>query len=438
MEGGDSMLTVSRIGLNFEREALSTPFGFKGNYLTELWQVVALLESDHAAGVGLGVQSVLWSDAQTFARYPEAVGNGMMFLMTAYALELAKGRTFTTPLELLEELLPKTHAWGCQLTGNPNLPVTFALNALVPVDDAAWLLYAQEKGISTFSDLIPEDVRSALGARHTSLACIPLVTYGMDLEEVRRLVQEGHFFLKIKIGSDPAKDGDPQKMLEWDQQRLLAIHQAVKDYETPYTDCGYPVYYLDANGRYDSKERVWQLLDFAAEIGALDRIVLFEEPFPAAYKVDVADLPVTMAVDESAHSVQDVAERIQLGYRAIALKPIAKTLSMSFKMIEMAYRHGVYCFCADLTVNPLLVDWNKNVAARLAPLPGVKIGVLEANGPWNYRDWERLKSYHPCDGASWLVPRQGLFSLDEGFYEQSGGIFQPSPHYWGLVGQQVE
>ncbi|MGI6165444.1 MAG: enolase C-terminal domain-like protein [Limnochordia bacterium] len=429
------MPTISRVGLNFEREAMSSPFGFKGNALTELWQVVALLENDAgASGIGLGVQSVLWSDAQTFARYPESVGNGMMFLMTAYALEAAKATTFETPIGLLEQLLPKTHAFGCQLTGNPHLPITFALNALVPVDNAAWLLYAQEGGITLFTDLIPKDVRPALAERHSCLACIPLITYGTTIKEVCQLVQGGHFFLKIKVGSDPAKDGDRKKMLEWDKNRLYEIHNAVKDHQTPYTDCGYPVYYLDANGRYDNKERLLQLLDYAEEIEALERIVLFEEPFPEEYKVDVADVPVRLAADESAHSDQDVEEMIQLGYRAIALKPIAKTLSMSLKMTEIAHRHGVPCFCADLTVNPLMVDWNKNVAARLAPLPGVNIGVLESNGPWNYRDWERLKSYHPCFGSSWIENRQGLFMLDDDFYQQSGGIFQPSSHYRGLVG----
>ncbi|HHV45208.1 MAG TPA: hypothetical protein GXX57_11170 [Firmicutes bacterium] len=48
-------------------------------------------------------------------------------------------------MELFEELLPKTHARGCQLAGNPDLLVSFALNALVPVDNAAWLLYPRKR-----------------------------------------------------------------------------------------------------------------------------------------------------------------------------------------------------------------------------------------------------------------------------------------------------
>src|SRR5690606_22546683 len=108
-------------------------------------------------------------------------------------------------------------------------------------------------------------------------------------------------------------------------------------------------YYLDANGRYDSIERVMRLMDHADKIGALDQILLLEEPFPEEVKLDVARLPVIVAADESAHSDHDCLERIALGYRAIALKPIAKTMSMSLKIARLAHEKNVACFCADLT-----------------------------------------------------------------------------------------
>ena len=43
------------------REPLSAPFGFKGSYLTELWQSVASVSAGEYRGLGVGVQSVLWS-----------------------------------------------------------------------------------------------------------------------------------------------------------------------------------------------------------------------------------------------------------------------------------------------------------------------------------------------------------------------------------------
>jgi hypothetical protein len=118
-----------------------------------------------------------------------------------------------------------------------------------------------------------------------------------------------------------------------------------------------------------------------------------------------------------------------MGYGAIALKPIAKTLSMSLKIANVAHEKSVPCFCADLTVNPILVDWNKNVAARLAPFPGLGIGILETNGHQNYKHWKQMTSYHPCAGASWTETEKGVFNLNDDFYHRSGGIFLPSRHY---------
>ena len=110
-------------------------------------------------------------------------------------------------------------------------------------------------------------------------------------------------------------------------------------------------------------------------------------------------------------------------------------MSMSLKILKIVHEANIPCFCADLTVIPILVDWNKNVAARISPLPGTKIGVLETNGHQNYKRWNKLLKFHPCYGAEWIRPRCGLFNLNDDFYNRSGGIFQISEHYQNLVRQ---
>ena len=144
-------------------------------------------------------------------------------------------------------------------------------------------------------------------------------------------------------------------------------------------------------------------------------------------------LPVRIAADESAHSDADAKERMDLGYSAMALKPIAKTMSMTLRVLREAEKRQVPCFCADLTVNPWMVDINKSIAARIAPLPGVKIGVLESNGPQNYANWDNMKTYHPLyvPGKD-LDPQAGLFLLDEEFYRLTGGMFCEAPYYKNL------
>jgi hypothetical protein len=355
---------------DYEREPLSSPLGFKGRSMCELWQVLACMENaEGLRGIGLGVQSVLWSDAAVFASRSESQGNREMLEVTRLALQRSRQVEWQTPLELLDRILPLTFDDAKTVTGRADLRLTYVLNALVPVDHAAWLLYAQEREIDRFDDLIPDRFRDALTYRNNRLACVPLISYGSSLEEVEQRVREGAGLLKIKIGSDPDKDRCPEKMLEWDRRRLNEIHALLKDWETSLTESGRISYYLDANGRYDGKDRLMRLLDYAEKIGALDRILLLEEPFPEHYREAVHAIPVRLAADESAHSDRDARERMDQGYRAIALKPIAKTLSMTLKIALAAHERKVPCFCADLTVNPVLVDWNKNLAARLAPLP---------------------------------------------------------------------
>jgi L-alanine-DL-glutamate epimerase-like enolase superfamily enzyme len=426
-------MRIVKSDCNFEREPLIAPFGFKGGYLSELWQSVVMLEDDNGnQGIGLGVQSTLWSDPAVFTDYSESAGNGVMFLMTAFAAEQAKHCVWQTPIDILDQLLPLTYEYGKKITNSSNLRLTFALNSLVPVDNAAWLVYCKAKGIISFDQMVPDYLRTALPCRHDKLGAIPLLTYGVSLQQIKTILDEGYFFLKIKIGSDPNKDGNLYTMLEWDTNRLKEIHAIAGLYSTPYTDNGRIAYYLDANGRYN-KEYLLRFLDYAQKIGAQEQIIIFEEPFAEACLTDVSDIPVCVAADESAHSIKESLERIELGYKAIALKPIAKTMSMSLQIAKASQDKKVSCFCADLTVNPVMVDWNKNVAARLAPLPGMKIGVLESNGHQNYKNWEQMKGYHPYQSAAWTNVKDGIFTVDNDFYCQSGGIFKIEEYYRKLV-----
>lgn len=427
-------IKIEKTNCNFEREPFIRPFGFKGGYITEAWQSISSLTSSSGKiGLGIATQSVLWSDADVFLSHSESGGNALMFAMTEFALNRAKELSFSHPIELLEKLVPDVHEYGKKITNNPDLRLTFALNSLVGVDNAAWMLFAKENNITSFDDMIPEEYRASLSYRHKRLASIPLMTYGIPINEIVDAVNDGYFFLKVKIGSDPDKDGDREKMLQWDMKRIEEIHKAVGGTRIEHTKDGKIPYYFDANGRYDTKERLRRLLDHAKKIGAFDQIAIVEEPFPEEFEENVGDLGVRIAADESAHSDKDALERIQMGYSAIALKPIAKTLSMSLKILKVAHEANIPCFCADLTVVPVLVDWNKNVAARIGPLPGMNIGVLETNGHQNYKRWDELLKFHPCYGAEWMETRDGLFNLNDDFYKRSGGIFQISEHYQNLV-----
>lgn len=126
---------------NFEREPLIRPFGFKGGYMSEIWQTAAWMKSGSGIEkVGLCTQNVLWSDAKVFGNFSESGGNSLMYEMTEYTLKILKGRSFTSPVELLDEILDDVYEYGQKITDNPDLRKTFALNALVGVDNATWML----------------------------------------------------------------------------------------------------------------------------------------------------------------------------------------------------------------------------------------------------------------------------------------------------------
>ncbi|NLG52756.1 MAG: L-alanine-DL-glutamate epimerase [Clostridiales bacterium] len=423
-------MIIKKTQSEFIKEPLIGTFGFKGYHDTKpqyLWQSVAKIESELNSGIGLATQSPVWSDIRSVKENNINGANAIMYSMTVYALKISENMSFDTPDELLDKLLPRVHEYGKRLSGVDDLSLTFALNSLVSVDFAAWVLYAREKGFNTFDKFIPDYARPAMSEKHDRLGRIPLITYGNGEREIKKLISDGDYLLKVKIGSDPDHDNDYNKMLEFDKERLSLVHDIARDVHSSCTVTGNIAYYLDANSRYPSKEYLFKLLEHADKIGALERIVVLEEPFPEDADIDVSDIPVRVAADESVHDVESVRKHIQMGYTAIALKPIAKTLTMSFRMLAEAHKHKIPCFCADLTVNPIMVEWNKNFACRIASLPGLKVPAFESNGPQNYRNWNEMEKAHPCCGKPFTKIRDGCFILDSEFYGNSGGILLDSP-----------
>ncbi|CAN5349377.1 hypothetical protein BH23BAC1_BH23BAC1_08570 [soil metagenome] len=413
---------------DFEREVLTRPFGFKGGYLTELWQAVAKIESESGkTGIGLGTQSVLYGDADLFTNYSESGGNALLYGLSDKALQIVKETSFQTPVDLVEKILPEVQQAGIGMTGKKDLNLNFIYNALICVDNAAWLLYAAENDLKSFDAMIPAPYKEALAVKNDKIAIMYQVSYGLPVEDIKRAAEQGYFVIKIKAGHP----GTQKEMVEKDMARLTEIHNALKDIRTDQTSNGKLIYTLDPNGRYEKKETLMRYVDHAKKIGAFDQFLLIEEPLTETNEENVSDVGIRITADESVHDEKDAIRRLDQGYEGMVLKGIAKTLSLSMKIARLAHERNVPCFCADLTVNPILIDWNKNLAARLGPFPGLGMGMgmMETNGDVNYRDWPRMVGYHPSGKASWTQPRKGVFELNQEYYDRSGGIFEPLAHY---------
>jgi len=414
----------------YEKEPLIKPFGFKGSSITSVWQTATYLESDSGTHkIGLGTQSVLWSDSRVFAKHNEDDGNEIMFNITKKALQMLKGATLENPVKMQDDMMGELMKQSIAITDQADLRKTFMLNALVPVDNALWLLWAAENGIDNFDELIPAAYRPGLSAKNQKVVSIPALSYGTSMASIKQLADDGFFIMKIKIGAPGTQD----EMLQKDIEFLDNIHKTIGHYETKHTNDGKIPYYFDANGRYEKKESLHKFLDHAEKIGALEQIAVLEEPFGERNQGDVSDLVQRgprVAADESAHTDKESLARIQQGYNCIAVKAVAKTMSMTMKIAQLAFDHNIPCFCADLTVNPILVDWNKTIAARLPAFPEMPgLGLQETNGWQNYKNWEAMKMKHPSKNSNWIDSIDGVYDTGEEFMTQSGGIFQASDHY---------
>ena len=416
--------------LRFVREPLCAPFGFKGKYLTELWQTVVYIESDNFCAACPGTISVLWSDANVFSDHSPEGSSSLMRDVTARALDMINGESFVSPITLINSILPELKKYADTIC-NRDVAETFVLNSLVGLDYALWSVYALENGITDFDNIIPDHAREALSYRHERLAHIPLVSYAVDEDGLKSLLDSGTGLLKIKIGKSCGEglthSEDMKTMLEWDKERLSRIHNIAKNYKTPLSKSGNIRYYLDANGRYDNLDRLEALLCHADKIDALDSIELIEEPFAPENEIFVGNLPVTVNADESAHSLADVEKRLSLGYKAVALKPIAKTMSVSFDMAAAIHKAGGQCLCADLTVVPLLAEWNKQFASRISALNGMACGCIEINGNQNYVNWQSLCNMLP-EGLEYVPERNGCFTLSEQSYQDGAKLFNKNKY----------
>ncbi|MFQ9681522.1 MAG: hypothetical protein ACLRZH_16775 [Ruthenibacterium lactatiformans] len=256
------------------------------------------------------------------------------------------------------------------------------------MDFALWQLWNAKRGNGTF-DALCASFCPELTNREKELGSIPLITYHTPEDELHALLEDGAFLLKVKIGSDPEKNGDPEAMLAWDIGRLRTVHTAAAGFTTPYTECGRPVYYLGQ--RPLSGQGISAALSGccgqdgrAGAHRAAGGAVCGDRPEP------VHGLPVRVAGDEcpqrTGRCLPDPGIRL-FGHRLQThCKNAVRHAGDGARGAEK--RRGVLLRGPDGAACAL--DWNMSLAARLPRVPGLRVGVVESNGPQNYTDWRRL------------------------------------------------
>lgn len=394
-----------------ETKRLSTirPFHFKGSSWREKWLTRVTLTTESGLQVqAQGSQAVLWSDADFFLAFSEEEGNQRQAAITEAVLKTLIDQLLGQPLEMLPTLIATAKDLAPQVTGRAVSP-TLILNALVPIDNALWKLYAAEQGISSLEELLPTPQAGWQRRLHR----VPVINATMADDEILQLANE-HHCLKLKLGLP----GEPTEMLATDRELLGQVLDMTHNLQKPGAPGGHLQLYLDLNGRYPDVDTVQRLLaDFPTK-----RICAVEEPLPYESNESVAELPVPAAADESLVDVAGVAAKADQGYRIMTLKPAGKTFSMALLQAAAARKRGLAFMVADNAAVPIVRNWNMALAAWCPPLPGWDAPLLESNGPQFYADWVALCAAYPQPSATWLQPYEGCFLLDNTYYAAAGGV----------------
>ena len=171
-------MRIDQTDLEIQREPFARPFAFKGSAFHEKWNLIARLRDDTAGtqAFGVGGLAVLWSDSRVFARHSEMGGNALMVAILERGLALAKDvGEVESPPQLLSSILPAVEDYARVVTGVRDLSRTFILNALVALDNAAWILWSKNHGVTAFESLVPLQARDSLAVRQQQLALAPAV-----------------------------------------------------------------------------------------------------------------------------------------------------------------------------------------------------------------------------------------------------------------------
>ena len=116
-------MRIVKAELEFIEEPLKAVFAFKGKYSAKpMWNTVVRLTSDSGVtATGVANEGILWSDPAVYNKFSVSGGSAVMYLLTDYACQLARGFSFDRPDELLRTLFPRVMEYGRAVSGLPEL-----------------------------------------------------------------------------------------------------------------------------------------------------------------------------------------------------------------------------------------------------------------------------------------------------------------------------
>jgi len=369
--------------LDLRARTAHSPVRFKGGYMSEIWQTAVLMESESGGTrVGIGTQNVCGQTRPSSRAAPRPRATRSCTRSPSAPLRSRAMPAVPLPLRVAGRD-PRAGARVCARGHGPRRPAQDLHAQRARARRQRGLAGARRRERISGFDALIRRVQAGAASRHTLAAAIPSWRTRCPwprsaTPQPRLLLHEdqdrpaGHAGRDAREGQGPPV-GNPRG------------HR--RDGNPAHADGRLP-YYFDANGRYESKDSLLRLLITPID-RRLDRIAILEEPFPEDVEAAstiwaCASLPTRARTPTR----RGAADRPRL--RRIALKPIAKTLSMTLKIARLAHARGIPCFCADLTVTR---SWS--IGTRSSPR-GSRRCRVSRSASWRRTDTRTTGTGSPC------------------------------------------
>ena len=189
---------------------------------------------------------------------------------------------------------------------------------------------------------------------------------------------------------DVAEDAAESRLIEDDvAQRADGIHPeiealAVAKREDVVEDA---IVVRKIDGRPDADDQ---------DMGNEGQIALIEEPFPEELEIDIRDIPARVAADESAHTDKDALKRIEMGYKAIALKNSRNVIIRDVSILHGGWFAILATGVDNFTIDNIKIDTNRD-GIDVDACKNVRISNATVNSPFD--DGICLKSSYGLGSA---------------------------------------
>jgi len=352
------MFTVKNCVIRTGRYPFIKPFVLSGGTITSFLQLFCEIETtDGVLGLGHSGISPVWSDKRPDVSFDDKERQSVE--LAGFVAGRLAGRSFENPFEAFDFMKAAADEFSAAI----GLPRLSRYVCLSPIDMAVWDAYARFRDQNVFECIAGEfpELGRFFGAPR-DLEVAHTIGVGEDpAVELKFAVKHGIRWFKLKLKGNIEDD-----------------IRAIKKFFSVFSGIS-PQVILDGNEGYSAND-LESLVSALSKEEFFTSVEYIEQPVSRSggESVMVAGDTVPVFADEMVCDCGDLMVARRLGYRGIALKPTAKTLSETVRMLPLIEEIGFKVSIADLTnAAPLAYLFHCAFASRIEN----RVEGVEINSP---------------------------------------------------------